>query len=127
MNHLIFGHPLHLDQKIKIPLQRTTAQAFEEQRYEFHKRLQEDFFAVYRISELKPYLVHRGDNYWTLCRDRFEIPMWLLKLCNPDVDLNALQMRQELMVPAIDKVSAQDPGLGAVEDDETEAMQQPDE
>ena len=127
LNNLAFGRTLQLDQKVKIPLQQTTAQAFEEQRYEYHKRLQEDFFAVYRISELKSYKVHRGDNYWTLCRDRFDIPMWLLKLCNPDVDLNTLRPRQQLMIPAIDKVATQDPGLGAVEEDDTESTIQPED
>jgi LysM repeat protein len=116
LNGLSFGRTLGLHQKIKIPLDKTTAAAFEEQRYEYHKRLQEDFFAVYRVSELEPYRVASGDNYWVLCREKFEVPMWLLKHYNLDVDLAALRINQKLMIPVIEKTDAGDPGT--VTDDE---------
>lgn len=120
LNGLSFGRTLHLHQKIKIPLDKTTAAAFEEQRYEYHKRLQEDFFAVYRVSELEPYRVQRGDNFWMLCREKFDIPMWLLKHYNMDVDLAALQIQQKLMIPAVEKTAAGDPGT-VTEDGASEA------
>ncbi|MCB2166981.1 MAG: transglycosylase SLT domain-containing protein [Deltaproteobacteria bacterium] len=110
LNGLRFGRTLHLHQKIKIPLDKTSAVAFEEQRYEYHKRLQEDFFAVYRVSELEPYRVQPGDNYWTLCREKFGVPMWLLKHYNMDVDLADLHINQKLMIPAIQETAAGDPG-----------------
>lgn len=110
LNGLRFGRTLHLHQKVKIPLNKTSAAAFEEQRYEYHKRLQEDFFAVYRVAELEPYRVQSGDNYWTLCRDKFDVPMWLLKHYNMDVDLAALRIHQKLMIPAIQETTAGDPG-----------------
>ena len=115
MNGLPYGRTLHLHQKVKIPLHRTTQTAFEEHRYEFHKRLQEDFFAVYRVSELETYRVQRGDSYWTLCRDKFDIPMWLLKHYNADIDLANLQFRQKLMIPVIEKTDAGDPGTVAAD------------
>lgn len=110
LNGLRFGRTLHLHQKIKIPLDKTTAAAFEEQRYEYHKRLQEDFFAVYRVSELEPYRVQPGDNYWMLCREKFDVPMWLLKHYNMDADLAALRIQQKLMIPVIEQTTADDPG-----------------
>lgn len=106
LNRLPFGKKLHLHQRIKIPLNKVSAQAFEEERYEFHKRLQEDFFAVYRIGELRSYRVKRGDNLWTLSLDKFDIPMWLLKSCNPEVDFAALRLQQVLMIPSIEKKAA---------------------
>jgi len=108
LNGLAFGKKLHLHQKVKIPLTKVTAQEFEETRYEYHKRLQEDFFSVYRISELRSYRVERGDNLWTLCLDKFDIPMWLLKSCNPEVDFAALRLHQTLKVPTIEKNAADD-------------------
>ena len=110
LNGLRFGRTLHLHQKIKIPLDKTNAAAFEEQRYEYHKRLQEDFFAAYRVAELEPYRVEPGDNYWTLCREKFGVPMWLLKHYNMDVDLADLHIHQKLMIPAIQETAAGDPG-----------------
>ena len=118
LNGLPYGRTLHLHQKVKIPLQRVRRSDFEEQRYEFHKRLQEDFFAVYRVSELEAYRVRRGDSYWTLCRDKFDIPLWLLKHYNSEVDLADLRYRQKLMIPMLEKSDAGDPATVAPEDPE---------
>jgi membrane-bound lytic murein transglycosylase D len=124
LNQLAFGQTLRLHQQIKIPLNKTTPQKFEENRYEFHKRLQEDFFAVYHISELQPYQVKRGDNLWNLCLEKFDIPMWLLKNCNPEVDFADLHIRQKLVVPLIEKSTDQPPdSLPSDDDGENDRMQ----
>ena len=101
LNSLRFGRALPLHKKIKIPLGRVGVKKFEEQRYEHHKRLQEDFFAVYHIEALRPYRVKRGDNFWSICRDRFGIPMWLVKRCNPEVDFTDLRFNQKIVVPIV--------------------------
>ncbi len=102
LNSLDFGRPIDLMQTVKIPLKNTTAEAFEERRYEYHKRLQEDFFAVYQVAEVEPYRVRSGDNIWTLCRNRFGMPMWLVQHFNSGVDLAALRLNQTLMIPQIE-------------------------
>jgi len=117
LNGLRYGRTLRLHQKIKIPLDKVDAAAFEEQRYEYHKRLQEDFFAAYRVVELEPYRVQPGDNIWTLCRDNFGVPMWLLKHYNMDVDLAALQIQQKVMIPVIQETAAGEPGTVSDETD----------
>jgi membrane-bound lytic murein transglycosylase D len=105
MNALPYGRTLHLHQKLKIPLHQTAIQVFEQNRYEYHKRLQEDFFSVYRISTLVPYRIQFGDNFWTLCQTRFEIPMWLLSNCNPQVDFADLRVQQKVMIPVVEKIN----------------------
>ena len=128
MNGLPYGQTLHLHQKVKIPLHRTNQAAFEERRYEFHKRLQEDFFAVYRVGELEGYRVQRGDSYWTLCREKFDIPMWLLKHYNAEIDFANLRARQKLMIPVIEKTEAGDPGVvtaDAVDESPVDASAEP--
>ncbi len=105
LNGLTFGRTLHLHQKLKIPLGRTGIETFEQNRYEYHKRLQEDFFSVYRISALMPYKIQRGDNFWTLCQTKFDIPMWLLSNCNPQVDFADLRVQQQVMVPVVEKIT----------------------
>ncbi|HSO20853.1 MAG TPA: LysM peptidoglycan-binding domain-containing protein, partial [Desulfosarcina sp.] len=109
-NQLPFGRPLKLHQQIKIPLNGISAEDFEARRYEFHKRLQEDFFAVYRVGELQRYRVQAGDSYWTLCREKFDLPLWLLKQYNSQVNLAALRIDQSLTIPAIESLADNDPG-----------------
>lgn len=105
LNGLPFGRTLHLHQKLKVPLGQTGIETFEQNRYEYHKRLQEDFFSVYRISALVPYKIRRGDNFWTLCQTKFDIPMWLLSNCNPQVDFADLRIQQQVMIPVVEKIN----------------------
>jgi membrane-bound lytic murein transglycosylase D len=102
MNRLRFGSPLHLHQQLTIPLSNISAQDFEEQRYEFHKRLQEDFYATYTVSTTEPYRVQRGDSFWTLCQQKFDVPMWLLANTNPEVDFADLRVHQKLQIPTVE-------------------------
>jgi membrane-bound lytic murein transglycosylase D len=109
LNDLSFGRPLHLHQKVKIPLAAVAAKDFEARRYEFHKRLQEDFYAAYRVGELQRYRVQPGDSYWTLCRDKFDLPLWLLRHYNTGVNLAELRIHQSLTIPAIERVPENSP------------------
>jgi membrane-bound lytic murein transglycosylase D len=109
INKLPFGRPLHLHQEIIIPLAAVAAKDFEARRYEFHQRLQEDFYAAYRVGELQRYRVQPGDSYWTLCREKFDLPLWLLRHYNAGVNLAALRIHQSLTIPAIERVDVNSP------------------
>ena len=104
LNGLPFGQSLRLHQRIKIPLGEIAAAEFETRRYEHHKRLQEDFFTAYRIGELQRYRVRPGDSYWTLCREKFDLPLWLLKHYNADVNLALLKVHQPLTIPSVESI-----------------------
>ncbi|MBW2482197.1 MAG: transglycosylase SLT domain-containing protein [Deltaproteobacteria bacterium] len=103
LNGFRYGRTLHLNQKIKIPLHRVTAEAFVEKRFEYHQELAEDFFASYRVEKVRTYSIKRGDNIWTLSRQEFEVPLWLIKRYNVGVDFNALVPAQKLIIPIIEK------------------------
>ncbi len=103
LNGFRYGRPLHLSQHIKIPLRRVTKAEFEEKRFEFHQELAEDFFATYRVDEVRTYSIKKGDNIWTLSRQEFEVPLWLIKRYNADVDFGALVPSQKLLIPIVEK------------------------
>lgn len=117
LNNLRYGSVLRLHQKIKVPLHRTAAREFEQSRYEYHKRLQEDFFTVFKIANFLSYTISTGDNYWALCRQKFDIPLWLLKHYNPGVDLAELKPGQQIIIPEIAKTSPEDEATPALEAD----------
>jgi len=98
--------PISIDQKIKIPLNKITAQAFEEQRYEFHKEMEEDFFSNFSIQGVETYEIKNGDNIWRLCANDLEVPFWLLKTYNPEINFNSLQLKQKIKYPIISKLKA---------------------
>ncbi len=94
---------ISIDRKIKIPLKKTTAQAFEEQRFEFHKEMEEDFFGSFSINGVDTYEIKNGDNIWRLCENELEVPFWLLKKYNPEINFNSLQLKQKIKYPIIGK------------------------
>ncbi|MGD9051499.1 MAG: LysM peptidoglycan-binding domain-containing protein [Desulfobacterales bacterium] len=103
LNGLRFGRPLRINQSIKIPLRRVTKEDFEEKRFEFHKELAEDFFASFRVEKVETYTVRRGDSIWTISKEKFDVPLWLIKKYNAHLDFNALHPAQKLNIPIIQK------------------------
>ena len=90
LNRLKFGTPIAINQTIKIPLTAADPDRFEELRFEFHREIEEDFFASFVVSEVETYEIKPGDTIWSLCLRQLEIPFWLLKKYNPKTDFNAL-------------------------------------
>lgn len=105
LNGIRYGHPIQLGQALKIPLHRVTREAFEEIRFEYHKELIEDFFTAYRIETVQNYSIKKGDNIWNLSREEFELPLWLIRRYNNDVDLNALMPSQNLRIPIVERTT----------------------
>ena len=105
LNGFSYGSIIRLDQQIKIPLHRATKEEFEEKRFEYHKELTEDFFTSYRVEKVDVYYIKRGDNIWTLSREEFEVPLWLIRRYNTHLDFNALVPTQELLVPVVEKIA----------------------
>jgi membrane-bound lytic murein transglycosylase D len=103
LNGFRYGRPLQLSQQIKIPLDRASKEDFEVKRFEYHQELAEDFFASYRVDKVRTYSIKRGDNIWTLSRREFEVPLWLIKHYNGDVDFGALIPSQKLLIPVVEK------------------------
>ena len=103
LNGLRYGEPIRINEAIKIPMRRVTKAEFEEKRFEYHKELAEDFFASYRVEKVQIYTIKRGDNIWTLSREHFEVPLWLIKKFNAHLDISTLHPSQELLIPIIEK------------------------
>ena len=104
LNRLPFGRAIETHQVVLIPLDRISAQTFEERRFEYHQRIQEDFFASYKVEGMISYRAKWGDNIWTLCRDEFGVPLWLMRKCNPEVEFSRLQANQVINVPLIERI-----------------------
>jgi len=103
LNNMRYGQPIRLGQKLKIPLHRVTKEAFEETRFEYHKEMAEDFFAAYRIDTVQFYSIKKGDNIWTLSREEFDLPLWLIRRYNSNVDLTSLMPSQDLRIPVVER------------------------
>ena len=103
LNAIPYRQVIHIGQKLKIPLRRTTKEAFEEQRFEYHKELVEDFFSTYRVEAVQVYRIRKGDTLWALANEEFELPLWLIRRYNPDTDLATLVPTRNLRIPVVEK------------------------
>lgn len=105
LNGYRYGRMIHLGQTLRIPLSQVDRQGFEQQRYEYHKEMVEDFFSAYRVENLETYSVQRGDSLWVLSRERFELPVWLIRRYNSAVDLNRLMPSDRLQIPVVEETT----------------------
>ena len=103
LNGFPYGKAILIAQQIKIPLHRVSKEEFEEKRFEFHKELAEDFFASFRVEKVQTYTVKSGDNIWTLSKEKFEVPLWLIKKYNAHLDFSTLHPSQKILIPIIEK------------------------
>ena len=91
-------------QRITVPYTKVTAAHFAEKRAEYLHENESDFFNAYKIVELKPYRVVSGDSLWDICNRKFNIPLWLLKKYNREMDLSTIRTGQELTIPIIQTI-----------------------
>lgn len=101
INGLRFGEPLVVQQRLRLDFSETTPEVFERIRVEYHRSLQEDFFAEWEIEGTVVHRVGPGDSLWLLSTRRYDVPIWLLRQYNPDVDLQALSAGTKLTVPKL--------------------------
>ena len=105
LNGLGFGKEIHVAQKIKIVFRNMTEKQFTQKRMEFHRTIEEDYFATFKINEVKMHKIQKGDNIWNLCNDVYDIPYWLVLKYNPEKDLRKLRAGDLLLVPIIENLS----------------------
>ncbi len=103
INQFRYGRMIEYNDQVIIPLNQVNQESFEEKRYEYHKEFEEDFLSAYAIDSVTTYVVKRGDNIWSLCQNEFELPFWLIRKYNQNVDLNKLQPFQKIIVPVLDR------------------------
>lgn len=105
LNGFSFRRQIKAHQKIEIPLDTIGKDLFEERRYEFHKEIEEDFFAAYKVVGVDNYRIKKGDNIWTLSMETLELPFWLIKKYNPTLEAESLMPGQQLVIPIVEKTS----------------------
>jgi peptidoglycan lytic transglycosylase D len=101
INDLRYGESLPVQHKIRLDFSNIRPDGFEQIRIEYHRALQEEFFAQWEIEGTTQHRVGPGDSLWTLSKHRFDIPIWLLRQYNPDVNLEALSRGTKLTIPRL--------------------------
>ena len=93
--------------KLKLDLSRVSAAQFVEARREYHRRLQETYFASHRIAGTETYAVKHGDSLWTIAQQHADLPLWLMAQYNPDVNLGDMRPGTTITLPQVVSINRQ--------------------
>jgi len=93
--------------RLKLDFSRVAAAQFVETRREYHRGLQESFFAGHRIAATENYTVKRGDSLWTIVQQHADVPVWLVAQYNPDVNFKDIRPGTILTLPQVVGINRQ--------------------
>ncbi|MDH4120215.1 MAG: transglycosylase SLT domain-containing protein [Deltaproteobacteria bacterium] len=96
------GRGLQPGRPVTIPL-NVEPQEFNQQRAEFHRQREEDFFSSYAVSETTEVKLAPGETVWSLAQSN-NVPMWLFYQNNPDLVGKAVQPGTLVKLPVIEEV-----------------------
>ena len=105
INKMRYGKPVVIGKRIKLNFSRVTPEEFEQQRKEYHRILQEEFFGQFEIAGSEKHVIRRGESIWRLAKGKYKIPIWLLRQYNPDLSINNVKPGTEVTFPRIEERS----------------------
>jgi membrane-bound lytic murein transglycosylase D len=101
INGLAFRTPVEVGQRIELDLSRVDAASFESLRAAWHKEQQDAFFRDHRITGVHEHVVENGEAVWVLALQRYNVPVWLLRQYNPELDLHKVRKGVRLNFPVL--------------------------
>ena len=102
LNRMKPGTPVQIGRTAKLDFSHVTPEVFEQRRLEYHLALQEAFFEAYVVSGTESHVLKKGETLWFLAQHKFEVPVWLLRQYNPDLDFGALRPGTRMVIPVIE-------------------------
>jgi membrane-bound lytic murein transglycosylase D len=105
LNHLSPKRALTTGKRIRLEFTRVPVADFERRRLDYHRSVQAAFFQRYRITGTCEHSIRAGDNLWGISTQHYNIPLWLLRQYNPDLDFNAiLPQGTRVQIPQLERV-----------------------
>ena len=107
LNKLRKNAMVTLGHRVRLDLSRVGADEFAAARRDYHRHLQEAFFAGYRIAGTENYSVKRGESLWVIAQQHADLPIWLVAQYNPDVDFAEMRQGTSITLPRVVAVNRQ--------------------
>lgn len=92
---------VRLGQKLLLKFESASVSEFELARQEYHSQIREDFFSQFQVDSFLDYTVLAGENLWSICFQKFDVPPWLLEEFNPGISISDLGAGTKLKIPVL--------------------------
>jgi membrane-bound lytic murein transglycosylase D len=102
LNRMRAGAPVVIGRTAKLDFSQVTPEVFEQRRLQYHLALQEAFFEAYVVSGTEAHVLKKGESLWYLAKEKFAVPLWLLRQYNPDLDFGSLRAGTRMVVPVVE-------------------------
>lgn len=108
LNGMSYGQPVVVGKRLRLSFDRVDSDTFQERRMAYHRSLQDAYFSRYRVTDTQVHRMRSGESLWTVNRGRDQVPVWLLRQYNPDLDMNRLRPGTRLVIPKVEAIDAGD-------------------
>jgi membrane-bound lytic murein transglycosylase D len=106
LNGLAFRTPVEVGRRIKLDLSKVDAASFENLRTAWHRQQQDAFFRTHRISGITEHVVGPGESVWILSLRTYDVPVWLFRQYNPELDLQNVRPGTKLSFPLLVEIDS---------------------
>ena len=106
INRLPFEQAVVVGQRIRLDFSSVDADLFEARRLAYQAERQESFFMAYQIEAIVNHVVRSGESLWLLALREYDVPVWLLRQYNPDVDLDRVKPGTVIRFPRLRSIQS---------------------
>jgi membrane-bound lytic murein transglycosylase D len=111
LNGMPFERAVVYGQRIRLDFSRVDHKLFEARRIAYQEQRQESFFLAYQIADIQDHVIRSGESLWILAQRRYDVPVWLLRQYNPDLDLDRVNPGTVVKFPRLERIAAEEPVL----------------
>jgi membrane-bound lytic murein transglycosylase D len=104
LNGMTSTAELVVGERIRLEFQYVDKTRFESQRIAHHRQIQEDFFIRYRVTATTEHKLQAGESIWQIAQAKYNVPVWLLRQYNPDLDLSRIKPGASIVIPQLQPV-----------------------
>jgi len=101
LNGLAFRTPVEVGHRIKLDFDKVSPEQFETLRTQFHRQQQDAFFRTHTITGVTEHVVQSGESVWILSLRKYDVPVWLFRQYNPELDLHNVRRGTRLNFPVL--------------------------
>jgi membrane-bound lytic murein transglycosylase D len=101
INGFAFRTPVEVGQRVKLEFGDIDAQAFEGLRVDYHRGQQDRFFRRNVITGVTEHTIRSGESIWILSLRQYDVPVWLFRQYNPELDLHRITPGTTVRFPTL--------------------------